>query len=106
MGSTCGHGRRPAPAPARDLDAVIVLDPEQQRAVDLPPTPRWSSMASGVGKTLVALYRVASLERRADETRPPVPGPGAVPTEGCVASCACSRPARGDRLEIAVIETG
>ncbi|MDB4961309.1 MAG: helicase [Myxococcales bacterium] len=59
---------RPAPAagPARDRDAVIVLDPEQQRAVDLSAdTSLVLDGEAGVGKTLVALYRVASLEQRA-----------------------------------------
>ena len=60
----------PRPAPRvttpRDRDAVIVLDPEQQAAVELPDDMSLIlDGEAGVGKTLVALYRVAELERRA-----------------------------------------
>lgn len=74
---------QPVPIPARDRDAVIVLDPEQQDAVDLPAdTSLVLDGEAGVGKTLVALYRVAALEQRARaksrKFRPLV----LVPTEG------------------------
>lgn len=76
---------RPAPvaAPPVDRSALPVLDPEQQRAVDLgADVSLVLDGEAGVGKTLVALYRVASLERRARERgrrfRPLV----LVPTEG------------------------
>ena len=76
---------RPEPerTPARDRDAVIVLDREQQDAVDLPAdTSLVLDGEAGVGKTLVALYRVAALEQRARaksrKFRPLV----LVPTEG------------------------
>lgn len=56
----------PRPIPPQDRSALPVLDPEQQAAVDL---PRDMSLVldgeAGVGKTLVALFRVAALERRA-----------------------------------------
>lgn len=60
-----------------------MLDPEQQAAVDLSlDTSLIVDGEAGVGKTLVALYRVASLQRRALQTsrkfRPLV----LVPTEG------------------------
>jgi DNA helicase-2/ATP-dependent DNA helicase PcrA len=74
---------QPAPIAARSRDAAIVLDPEQQRAVDLPAdTSLVLDGEAGVGKTLVALYRVAALAERAKEHsrkfRPLV----LVPTEG------------------------
>lgn len=74
---------QPVQTPPRDRDAVIVLDREQQDAVDLPAdTSLVLDGEAGVGKTLVALYRVAALERRAREKsrkfRPLV----LVPTEG------------------------
>ena len=59
---------RPAPikVPATDRSALPVLDPEQQAAVDLDgDTSLVIDGEAGVGKTLVALYRVAALERRA-----------------------------------------
>jgi DNA helicase IV len=59
---------RPAPvaAPAVDRSVLPVLDPEQQAAVDLSSeTSLVIDGEAGVGKTLVALYRVAALERRA-----------------------------------------
>jgi hypothetical protein len=76
---------RPAPVPAAEVDRsqLVVLDPEQQAAVDLPAdTSLILDGEAGVGKTLVALYRVASLARRAAAKsrrfRPLV----LVPTEG------------------------
>jgi len=73
----------PSPTAARSRDAAIVLDPEQQGAVDLPAdTSLVLDGEAGVGKTLVALYRVAALAERAKERsrrfRPLV----LVPTEG------------------------
>jgi DNA helicase IV len=62
-----------------DRSALPVLDPEQQAAVDLPSdTSLVVDGEAGVGKTLVALYRVAALERRATQFRALV----LVPTEG------------------------
>ncbi len=56
----------PAPGPMPDRTALVILDPEQQKAVDLAAN---ASLVvdgeAGVGKTLVALYRVASLAQRA-----------------------------------------
>ena len=52
----------------------IMLDPEQQRAVDLPAdTSLVVDGEAGVGKTLVALYRIASLAaaRRGEEQAVP-----------------------------------
>lgn len=76
---------RPQPvlAPARDRDAVIVLDPEQQDAVDLPAdTSLILDGEAGVGKTLVALYRVAALDRRAKQKGQRFRALVLVPTEG------------------------
>ena len=99
---------RPTPpvGPPRDRDATIVLDPEQQRAVDLPAdTSLVLDGEAGVGKTLVALYRVASLQRRAREVgrrfRPLV----LVPTEGLrrLVRILADR-LRIEKLEISVID--
>ena len=70
----------PAPPPGHIERGPIVLDPEQQRAVDLPgEVSLVLDGEAGVGKTLVALYRVAALQRRASgRFRPLV----LVPTEG------------------------
>ncbi|HEX5059743.1 MAG TPA: hypothetical protein VFV99_10315, partial [Kofleriaceae bacterium] len=57
---------RPAPAagPPLDRSELPILDPEQQRAVDLPAdTSLVVDGEAGVGKTLVALYRIAALAR-------------------------------------------
>ena len=57
---------RPEPPPGHIERGPIVLDPEQQRAVDLPgDTSLVLDGEAGVGKTLVALYRVAALDRTA-----------------------------------------
>lgn len=73
----------PTPAPPRDRDAAIVLDPEQQRAVDLSTeTSLVLDGEAGVGKTLVALYRVAELQRRAARHGRRFRGLVLVPTEG------------------------
>lgn len=76
---------RPAPVPAKEVDrsSLVVLDPEQQAAVDLPAeTSLVIDGEAGVGKTLVALYRVASLERRARQHGRPFRALVLVPTEG------------------------
>lgn len=105
-----GETPRPRPqpvlAPARDRDAVIVLDREQQDAVDLPAdTSLVLDGEAGVGKTLVALYRVAALERRARTKsrrfRPLV----LVPTEGLRRLVRLLADRLGiERLEIAVFD--
>jgi DNA helicase-2/ATP-dependent DNA helicase PcrA len=76
---------RPAPAPAREVDRsqLPVLDPEQQAAVDQPAdTSLVLDGEAGVGKTLVALYRVAALERRAAGKSRRFRALVLVPTEG------------------------
>ena len=92
---------QPAPAPPRDRDAVIVLDPDQQRAVDLPgDTSLVLDGEAGVGKTLVALYRVAALGRAARAHGRTFRALVLVPTEGL------RRLVRllADRLEIEKLE--
>ncbi len=73
----------PTPGPMPDRTALVVLDPEQQRAVDLAVD---ASLVvdgeAGVGKTLVALYRVASLARRAAAAQQKFRALVLVPTEG------------------------
>lgn len=73
----------PAPIPQPDRSQLVVLDAEQQRAVDLPVD---ASLVidgeAGVGKTLVALYRVASLARRAEMKSRRFRALVLVPTEG------------------------
>jgi hypothetical protein len=72
---------RPGPVPVRE--ALVVLDPEQQRAVDLPAdTSLVVDGEAGVGKTLVSLYRVASLEQRARAHSRRFRALVLVPTEG------------------------
>lgn len=76
---------RPAPpySPGTDRSAAIVLDPEQQRAVDLSADESLIlDGEAGVGKTLVALYRVASLARRARAHGRAFRALVLVPTEG------------------------
>ncbi|MEO8705351.1 MAG: ATP-binding domain-containing protein [Kofleriaceae bacterium] len=76
---------RPAPVAAAPADrsALPVLDREQQAAVDLTAdTSLVIDGEAGVGKTLVALYRVAALERRAREHDRRFRGLVLVPTEG------------------------
>lgn len=82
-----GGAPRPRPAPAKvapiDRNVAIVLDPEQQRAVDLPADMSLVlDGEAGVGKTLVALYRVAALERRAAAKSRRFRALVLVPTEG------------------------
>src|SRR5262249_36819206 len=95
----------PAPAPAtpREIAALPVLDPEQQRAVDLPvDTSLIVDGEAGVGKTLVALYRIASLERRAKRRFRALV---LVPTEGLRRLCRLLADKLGvAKLEIAVID--
>ena len=81
---------RPAPrlGPVPVREALVVLDPEQQRAVDLPAdTSLVVDGEAGVGKTLVALYRVASLEHRARAHSRRFRALVLVPTEGLRRLC-------------------
>jgi len=79
---TDGPGPSPAPTSPRD-QAAIVLDADQQRAVDLPAdTSLVCDGEAGVGKTLVALYRVARLQRRAKDKGRRFRALVLVPTEG------------------------
>lgn len=82
-------GERPVPRPqpvARppsDRSALPVLDPEQQAAVDLPAdTSLVLDGEAGVGKTLVALFRIASLAARARAAGRRFRALVLVPTEG------------------------
>jgi DNA helicase-2/ATP-dependent DNA helicase PcrA len=82
-------GVRPAPRPQpiavapSDRSVLPVLDPEQQAAVDLPAdTSLILDGEAGVGKTLVALFRIASLERRARAKSRRFRALVLVPTEG------------------------
>lgn len=91
--------RRPQPVvgPPRAHAALPVLDPEQQRAVDLPAdTSLVVDGEAGVGKTLVALYRIAALAR----ARPGFRGLVLVPTEGLRRLCRLL----ADRLEIGKLQ--
>jgi hypothetical protein len=101
-----GPGPAPAPGAVPRDETAIVLDPEQQRAVDLAAdTSLVVDGEAGVGKTLVALYRIASLQRRARAKgrrfRPLV----LVPTEGLrrLVRILAERLAI-EKLEIAVFE--
>ncbi|HET9623386.1 MAG TPA: hypothetical protein VFP84_18560, partial [Kofleriaceae bacterium] len=102
---------QPLPPPIRppDRNLLPVLDPEQQAAVDLPAdTSLVIDGEAGVGKTLVALFRVAALARRARERsrrfRPLV----LVPTHGLrrLVRIIADRlaPLGLDKLEIAVVD--
>jgi hypothetical protein len=94
---------RPAPAAGTAPDRALlpVLDPEQQRAVDLPSdTSLVIDGEAGVGKTLVALYRVAALERRARAASRRFRALVLVPTEGLRRLCRLI----ADRLELAKLE--
>ena len=100
---------RPAPAAGPQIDraALPVLDPEQQRAVDLPAdTSLVIDGEAGVGKTLVALYRIAALDRRAREKSRRFRALVLVPTEGLRRLCRLIADRLGlAKLEIAVLET-
>ena len=92
---------QPVAAPPVDRSALPVLDPEQQAAVDLPAdTSLVIDGEAGVGKTLVALFRIASLERRARGASRRFRALLLVPTEGL------RRLVRilADRLEIGRLE--
>jgi hypothetical protein len=94
---------RPAPAKIAppDREALVVLDPDQQRAVDLPAdTSLVVDGEAGVGKTLVALHRAASLARRAAEKSRRFRALMLVPTEGLRRLCRLI----ADRLEIPRLE--
>jgi DNA helicase-2/ATP-dependent DNA helicase PcrA len=99
--------QRPAPVqiPVPDRSALVVLDPEQQAAVDLDDeTSLVVDGEAGVGKTLVALYRVAELARRAEGSHK-FRALVLVPTEGLrrLVRLLADR-LRIARLEIAVID--
>ncbi|HEY5948501.1 MAG TPA: ATP-binding domain-containing protein [Kofleriaceae bacterium] len=100
---------RPAPPPGPPLDraALPVLDPEQQRAVDLPAdTSLVVDGEAGVGKTLVALYRIAALEQRARAKSKRFRALVLVPTEGLRRLCRLIADRLGlPKLEIAVFES-
>jgi hypothetical protein len=101
---------RPRPAPAHipqpDRSALIILDPAQQRAVDLPAdTSLVVDGEAGVGKTLVAMYRIASLQNRADAKGKRFRALVLVPTEGLRRLCRLLAERLGlHRLEIAVVD--
>ncbi len=100
---------QPIAAPPVDRSALPVLDPEQQAAVDLPAdTSLVIDGEAGVGKTLVALFRIASLARRARAVSRRFRALVLVPTEGLrrlVRILADRLAPNGiDRLEIAVID--
>ncbi|MEO7735400.1 MAG: hypothetical protein ABIY55_30885, partial [Kofleriaceae bacterium] len=99
---------RPAPiaAPPIDRSVLPVLDPEQQAAVDLPAdTSLVIDGEAGVGKTLVALFRIASLARRAHAASRRFRALVLVPTEGLrrLVRLLADRLAI-ERLEIAVLD--
>jgi DNA helicase II / ATP-dependent DNA helicase PcrA len=99
---------RPAPiaAPPVDRSVLPVLDPEQQAAVDLPAdTSLVIDGEAGVGKTLVALFRIASLARRAHAASRRFRALVLVPTEGLrrLVRLLADRLAI-ERLEIAVLD--
>jgi len=92
---------QPMAVPPVDRSVLPVLDPEQQAAVDLPAdTSLVIDGEAGVGKTLVALFRIASLERRARAASRRFRALLLVPTEGL------RRLVRmlADRLEIGRLE--
>jgi DNA helicase-2/ATP-dependent DNA helicase PcrA len=73
----------PRPVPRVDRSALPVLDPEQQAAVELSAeTSLVLDGEAGVGKTLVALFRVAELARRARVKSRRFRALVLVPTEG------------------------
>ena len=98
---------QPAPAPPSQRALLPVLDPEQQRAVDLPAdTSLVVDGEAGVGKTLVSLYRVASLARRARAHGRRFRALVLVPTVGRRRLCRLlADRLELERLEIAVVDT-
>ncbi len=99
---------RPAPKPVeqQDRSGLVVLDPEQQRAVDFPADMSLVlDGEAGVGKTLVALYRVAALDRRAREMGRRFRALILVPTEGLLRLVRLLAERLGiEKLEIAVYD--
>jgi len=99
---------RPAPPPGPPIDrsALPVLDPEQQSAVDLPAdTSLVVDGEAGVGKTLVALYRIAALGKRAAAKSKRFRALVLVPTEGLRRLCRLIADRLGlEKLEISVFE--
>src|SRR5262245_19461973 len=99
---------RPAPpaGPPIDRSDLPILDPEQQRAVDLPAdTSLVVDGEAGVGKTLDALYRIAALARRAEAKSKRFRALVLVPTEGLRRLCRLIADRLGlPKLEIAVFE--
>jgi hypothetical protein len=74
---------QPVTRPPADRSALPVLDPEQQAAVDLPADISLVlDGEAGVGKTLVALFRIASLAERARAAGRRFRALVLVPTEG------------------------
>ena len=69
---------------ARPFSPVLVqLDPDQRRAVELPPSNSLLVLGeAGYGKTTVALHRLAFLTRQALASRQPFRAVVIVPTEG------------------------
>ena len=69
---------------ARPFSPVLVqLDPDQRRAVELPPSKSLLVLGeAGYGKTTVALHRLAFLTRQALASRQPFRAVVIVPTEG------------------------
>jgi hypothetical protein len=106
------EGERPVPRPSpvqiapTDRSGLVVLDPEQQDAVDLPSdTSLIVDGEAGVGKTLVALYRVASLQRRAVAKSRRFRALVLVPTEGLRRLVRLLADRLGiEKLEIAVLD--
>jgi DNA helicase-2/ATP-dependent DNA helicase PcrA len=97
---------QPIPAPPVDRTVLPVLDPEQQAAVDLPAdTSLVIDGEAGVGKTLVALFRIASLAGRARARSRRFRALVLVPTEGLrrLVRILADRLAI-EKLEIAVID--
>ena len=99
---------RPAPpaGPPLDRSDLPILDPEQQRAVDLPAdTSLVVDGEAGVGKTLVALYRIAALAQRARDKSRRFRALVLVPTEGLRRLCRLIADRLGlPKLDIAVFE--
>jgi DNA helicase II / ATP-dependent DNA helicase PcrA len=97
---------QPVPIARSDRSMLPVLDREQQAAVDLPAdTSLVLDGEAGVGKTLVALFRIASLARRAGAASRRFRALVLVPTEGLrrLVRILAERLAI-ERLEIAVID--